>query len=73
MVFLEVEIDEDSEEVSELESLVLVLDDSDDENGEADDHSAQGHQPAGRTGHFAHCVLQLKIELMNVLKSRVEM
>ena len=32
MVFLEVEIDEDSEEVSEFESLVLVLDDSDDED-----------------------------------------
>ena len=32
MVFLEVEIDEDSEEVSELESLVIVLDDSDDED-----------------------------------------
>ena len=67
MVFLEVEIDEDSEEVSELESLVIVLDDSDDEDWKADDHSTQGHQPAGRAGHFAHCVLQLKIELMNVV------
>ena len=56
MVFLEVEIDEDGEEVSEFESLVLVLDDSDDEDGKTDDHSAHGHKPTGRAGHLMNVV-----------------